>query len=45
MGQQAYTQQAGGTNPWLDWAGVGLGAYGAYKNAQKPTVNVTWPPK
>jgi hypothetical protein len=33
QGTQAYTQQQGGTNPFLDWAGVGLGAYGAYQNS------------
>ena len=33
-GQQEYSQTAGGTNPWLDWAGVGLGAYGAYRGGQ-----------
>tara|TARA_R100000664_G_scaffold14349_2_gene22546 strand:- start:25404 stop:26570 length:1167 start_codon:yes stop_codon:yes gene_type:complete len=32
-GDQAYTTTAGGSNPFLDWASVGLGAYGAYKNA------------
>ena len=35
QGQQAYTQRADGSNPWLDWAGVGLGAYGMYKNNQQ----------
>lgn len=34
QGTQGYTQTEGGTNPFLDWAGVGLGAYGAYQNAQ-----------
>ena len=34
QGTQAYTQQEAGTNPFLDWAGVGLGAYGAYQNSQ-----------
>ena len=33
-GQQSYTQTAGESNPWLDWAGVGLNAYGIYQNAQ-----------
>ena len=33
-GQQAYSQTAGESNPWLDWAGVGLNAYGIYQNAQ-----------
>jgi hypothetical protein len=42
-GDQAFSQTAGGSNPWLDWAGVGLGAYGIYKDAQKPNVNITLP--
>jgi hypothetical protein len=32
-GDQSYSTTAGGSNPFLDWASVGLGAYGAYKNS------------
>ena len=35
QGSQAYNQTVGDSNPFLDWAGVGLGAYGAYQNSQK----------
>ena len=42
-GDQSFSQTAGGSNPWLDWAGVGLGAYGIYKDAQKPNVTFNLP--
>ena len=35
QGQQGFTQNADGSNPWLDWAGVGLGGYGMYKDMTK----------
>ena len=34
QGTSAYTQETGGSNPWLDAAGVGLQGYGLYQNAQ-----------
>ena len=34
QGTSAYTQDMGGSNPWLDAAGVGLQGYGLYQNAQ-----------
>jgi len=37
QGTSAYTQETGGSNPWLDAAGVGLQGYGLYQNAQNNT--------
>ena len=34
QGTSAYTQETGGSNPWLDAAGVGLQGYGLYQNSQ-----------
>ena len=35
QGTSAYTQETGGSNPWLDAASIGLQGYGLYQNAQQ----------
>ena len=35
QGTSAYTQETGGSNPWLDAAGLGLQGYGLYQNTQQ----------
>ena len=35
QGTSAYTQEVGGSNPWLDAAALGLQGYGRYQNAQQ----------